>query len=45
MTTSISAIKTKSRNACPVCGNKGSTLYKDMQDYFLGTPGLWTINK
>ena len=45
MTTSISAIKTKSRNACPVCGNKGSMLYKDMQDYFLSTPGLWTINK
>jgi SAM-dependent methyltransferase len=45
MTTPISAIKTKPRDVCPVCGHEGSTLYKDMKDYFLSTPGLWTINK
>ena len=45
MTTSISAIKTKSRDICPVCRHEGSILYKDMKDYFLSTPGLWTINK
>ena len=45
MTHSINTIKTKSRELCPVCECKGRILYEDIQDYFLSTPGLWTINK
>ena len=38
-------IKTEPANTCPVCGSEGNQLYKEIQDFFLGSPGKWNITR
>lgn len=37
-------IKTESVESCPACGGGGAQLYREIPDYFLGSPGKWSIS-
>ena len=33
------------RSGCPICGDLGYVLYRDLEDFLFGAPGRWTIWK